>query len=249
MEWGFIPAAVGIVAGSLIKKITQGSFFTNNAYDFFKNKLNIGNTEAGELVYKSLNLDSKFTNQHTRSLYKTILSMEDGMGAKAMDVLLDANFDVARLSGRNFERLANILRKSGGTNRQTLIDLFTQTNDVSRMLIFLDKNVSSVAKYSDVIASIKNNANFSKTITINGKTMNLSSFFESTDEAYEYYHKEALGKHYFAKVENGDGILIVIETVGDVVVSSVQNYLKNVTSDWLELQFDKEQDKINVYDN
>lgn len=117
------------------------------------------------------------------------------------------------------------------------------------MLIFLDKNVSSVAKYSDVIASIKNNANFSKTITINGKTMNLSSFFESTDEVYEYNHKEALGKHYFAKVENGDGILIVIETVEDVVVSSLQSLLKNVATQRIEDEFDVQRDIIITLDD
>jgi len=245
----FIPAAIGVFGGVLVKKITKGTLFTNNAFNFFKTKLKYGNTEAGELVYRALNLDGKLTNPQTRTLYKAVLSMEDGMGAKALDVLLDANFDVAKLSGRNFERLASIIKKSGGTNRQALIELFSQTNDVNRMLIFLDKNVSSAATYADVITSIRNNANFSKTITINGKKMNLSSFFESTTQAYEYYHKEALGKHYFAKVENGDGILIVIETVGGVVVATVQNFLKMISTDWVERQFDKEKDKINVYDN
>jgi hypothetical protein len=115
------------------------------------------------------------------------------------------------------------------------------------MLIFLDKNVSSVSKYSDVITSIKNIANFSKTIIIDGKTMNLSSFFESTDEAYEYNHKAAFGKQYFAKVENGDRILIVIETVGDVFKSSVQSLLKNVAIQKSEDLYDMQKGYYNYH--
>jgi hypothetical protein len=72
---------------------------------------------------------------------------------------------------------------------------------------------------------------------------------KSAAQSYEYYHKEAFGKHYFAKVDNGDGILIVIENVGDVLTSSVQSILKNVASQRLENEFDAQKDNLITNDN
>ena len=52
-------------------------------------------------------------------------------------------------------------------------------------------------------------------------------FFDSVGDTFEYYHKVKGNTHYFAKIENGEGILIKLERVGNYFTSTAQNYFKD----------------------
>ncbi|ALO13868.1 hypothetical protein L21SP5_00188 [Salinivirga cyanobacteriivorans] len=236
-----IPAVVGSISNKLMGLITQNCSFTKKAYYYFKNKANFSNENTGDLLYKSLGLDEILNNENTKSLYKNVLSTENG--ANAMDILLDAQFNMAALSGRNFQRLKNVIDKYGVENRELLVNLFSNTNDVNRMLIFLDNIATSPNEYNNVLNSIIENSNFSNTITIHGQTMNISNYFDNSFEATSYYHKIVGDEHYFSKLTETNGILIIIEKGANGINSVLQNASKEVVESYFI-----ESDKIEIED-
>ncbi len=242
------PVIVGEFGDKFINRAT-GSFLIKNSFNFFFNKVKLGKTATGELLYKMLDLDNvlKDKSLYTKGLYKKALSKESG--ATAMDILLKAEFNVVALSSANFQRLANIIEKYGTKENEALILLFKQTKDVNRMLVFLDNMVNSTAEYSKKLQTVLDNKMFEKTITINGKKMKFSEFFNSSNPqvVYDYYHMVEGNKHYFAKIENGNGILIVLETVGEYTTSTLSNISKEVLSEEYK-RFIKKTNKIKTED-
>ncbi|MBL4560320.1 MAG: hypothetical protein JKX79_04990 [Labilibaculum sp.] len=238
-----IPVVVGLVGDKFISKVIKNKPFVKKGYSFFRKKVNFGELQVGELLFKSLDLDNilPVKSVKTRGLFKKVLSKEQG--AMAMDVLIEAGIDVSSISGRNFERLSNVLVKYGDSQSQALSKLMRGTRDINKMLVFLDNMVSNVDEYSKLISKIETNDMFSKTVTINGKTTLISNFFSSVDEAYKYHHKIDANEHYFAKIVNGEGIMIVIDNAGNLLISSFGSYVKSKSVNWYN-EFIKENEKV-----
>lgn len=171
-----------------------------------------------------------------KKIFKETFSKESG--ATAMDILLKAEFNVTSLSGANFDRLAHIIEKYGAKENEALIALFKGTKDVNRMLIFLDNMVNSTAEYSKQIKAITDNKMFENTITINGKKQKFSEFFNSNEPqtVYDYYHMVEGNKQYFAKIKQGDGILITLETTEKVTFSTLSNISKEKATKYIKTQ-------------
>ncbi|WNB17087.1 fibronectin type III domain-containing protein [Marivirga arenosa] len=111
-------------------------------------------------------------------------------GSKAYDVLREANFDLGRLSWRNFERLNAIVANNGTAG---LKELFEGTKDVNRMLVYLHKTSSNYQQYITAMNKIKTEGLFEGTVTINGKPMNTQDFFENEVAGSTYYYLDGGG--------------------------------------------------------
>jgi hypothetical protein len=64
--------------------------------------------------------------------------------------------------------------------------------------------------------------------------------------AFEYYHKEALGVHYFAKVKDGSGYMYLINILEESG-STIQNFFKGYVQNFIDSKF-KSEDIISIND-
>ncbi len=103
----------------------------------------------------------------------------------------------------------------------------------------MDKACKSLDDYTKIITQINDNKMFGKTFTINGKKYNLGTYFNSVDDAFEYYHKEVGGYNYVCKLheKTGEGIEIIIENFGDIIgvqkksANNLKDYGKEIFKD------------------
>lgn len=154
-------------------------------------------------------------------------------GSKAYDVLRAANFDLGRLSWRNFERLKNIVEKNG-TNG--LKDLFVGMKDVNRMLIYLEKTSSNYQQYTAAMNKIKADKLFEGTITINGNTMKMIDFFDSEIAGSTYYYLESPGNISFVKAfEQSDfAIGFIVDKTTNTITSVSTGSFGAVSTDYIK---------------
>ncbi|MBP5419751.1 MAG: hypothetical protein J6Y72_08090, partial [Bacteroidales bacterium] len=116
-------------------------------YARFLNKFNISQSKKESLisilynVEKVINRSSKWKADVNR-----LLTTEDG--ARAFDILKRANFDLSKLSSKNFERLSNIVSKFDDIEAQKIVELFKGTKDYNRLLIYLEHSGSTAEQYA-----------------------------------------------------------------------------------------------------
>ena len=104
-------------------------------------------------------------------------------------------------------------------------DLFRGTKDANRMLLFLD-NIVDPDQYWALLNKIKTSNLFDKTVTPNGRQINIPDFFDNPTSAYQYYHKVEGNLSYFATIEGQEGVLIIIDKTGDYLISNIRGIIK-----------------------
>jgi hypothetical protein len=137
---------------------------------------------------------------------------------------------------RNVERLTDLAVKCKAS--QKLTELLTKGLDVNRMLIYLNrfKSIDALETAMTKMAQA-DNVMFTKTITIQGKTMNLADFMvKYVDDAASVYYKEAGNTlsiiKYFNTQKQGVEMVIkysgekVLDVEGRVITEMVLGYTK-----------------------
>lgn len=224
------PVIVGNAFKKVSSKLPSIKVSPKKFYDFFA-KLNI-QIKDPDLVWKYLGINLSDRSSHYINRFKSLIITKEG--ALVHDVLINANFNISTLSTNNLERLCNIVRKFGVSDELT--DLFRGTTDVNRMLVFMDKACKSLDDYAKIITQMADESKFSQTFTINGKTYNLAEYFDSMDDALEYYHKEVGGYNYICKFHkiSGEGVELVINNPETVVnIIGVQKKLTTELGDYI----------------
>ncbi|UZO82093.1 fibronectin type III domain-containing protein [Aquimarina sp. ERC-38] len=238
-----IPAVLGRILPRFKQHLLTNKTFLRNGFLFFKNKLKLGTFETVDLLKISIDFNTLFKgkSEFYRETIERLLAKESGV--KALDVLIKAGYDIPSLSAKSIQRVSTIIEKYELESTQQLEEfskLFKQTLDVPRMLIFLDKTVSSIGDYKDLIAKISGHEMFEKTIAINGKSVKVSDYFDAKGQ-YEYFYKIEGNKHYFVKaLKDKEGMLIVIDKTMDIVIGSVTNIIKDIGSDFTKILFEIE---------
>ncbi len=144
-------------------------------------------------------------------------------GGIAFQVLLDANFDISKISWRSFERLTIIIKDLNKEMLTELQKLFESTYDINRMLIFLENSNLTIDNYKRIVNQIINGNIFTKTITLSGgKTLSQKEFLLNyyDDKLIDYYHKNTVDKFMFIKYykETEQAILVVIDKFNVVIL-------------------------------
>lgn len=60
-------------------------------------------------------------------------------------------------------------------------------------------------------------------------------------DAYQYYHKVEGNVHYFAKLENQDGILIVMDYSTELVINTISTLTEDIAKNSLRMIFYKDE--------
>ncbi|MGQ1911528.1 hypothetical protein ACT3CE_17305 [Marinifilum sp. RC60d5] len=208
----------------------------------FFNKLKLSQAVQADLLFLTKNFDEIGGSRGVKWVQEMKRLMPTESGSRAYDLLVNASFDISKLSWKNFERLSNILSKLDDNAAKSLEDLFKGSLDVNRMLIYLEKSGSSLAQYSKAMDDVVQKNLFSGTMTLNGgKTISKLDFVknymgEATD-LIEYYHKIVGGKQYFLKYHpaSNQGAVIVIDTYTKVIADAECRILVNISDDELQL--------------
>lgn len=235
-----IPAVLGSQSEKFKNYILQNKIFAQYGYKFFKDKVKLGTPQTVGLMKRLTGFDDIFKNKN--SFYKEVIEevLAEESGAIAIDVLIKAGFDISKLSSRNLKRLSSIISKHGYS--EALVDLFKGTRDVNRMLIFLDNIVNSPKEYVETINKIAADEMFSKTITINSKTLKVSEFFDDMGDAYQYYHKVEGNVHYFAKLKDREGMLITLDYS---IKTSYETSIEIIKELWTDYNEEPKEMKVN----
>ncbi|WP_170863096.1 fibronectin type III domain-containing protein [Pseudozobellia thermophila] len=241
--YGSFECVFPMIAPKLFDYVLKGNPVAKKVHKYLTTKLNIDHSQTPDLMIKMLGMEKnlKGKSEHYRSVLKEIITTESG--AQAIDVLIKANFDYTTLSVSNLRRLKNVVEKWGNSNE--MVELFKSTTDVNRMLIYMEKMVKSPQEYKELLKKIGENEMFSKTITINGKTVNIETYFNSFHDGYTYYHKQENNIHYYAKMNGADGLRIIIDltnsaipVIKNISYGTAANVLKDFISNSIEYKLD-----------
>ncbi|MGV8830293.1 MAG: hypothetical protein ACWA6U_18450, partial [Breznakibacter sp.] len=239
-----IPAVMGVVANKLAAKIANNPRTMSKSFQYLVDKAKLDETYIGTVLYDCLKLDVVLSSRNlvTKNLYKSILSTE--FGAKAMDLLIEAQIDIATISGKNFQRLSNILAKFGTGQDDALLKILKETRDFNRMFTYLDNIVKDADDYVSDLAKIQANEMFKKSVTINGKVTTFADFFENTGGVYKYYCKIEGNLKYFVKMEKGTDGMVIIKEVGENAVNlsftTFANWFKEKGKLWIDSMLDSD---------
>jgi hypothetical protein len=217
-------------SGELMTQIQRSG---TNKLSRILQKLNFTSAQKFDVmafVYKLDEIAVKRGNKWLEKM-KDILPTESG--TKAFDMLTSVNFDISKLSWRNFERLTEIIKKHG---TEGLGNLFSGAKDVNRMLIYLEKSSSNVQQYTTAMNKIKANSLFEGTITINGNTMKKLDFFENEVEAATYFIMENASNLHFVKAHEGTGyaIEIVVNKATNVIMDVIEKTITTLSSNYIK---------------
>ena len=161
-----------------------------------------------------------------------------------MDLLIEAQIDIATISGKNFQRLSNILAKFGTGQDDALLKILKETRDFNRMFTYLDNIVKDADDYVSDLAKIQANEMFKKSVTINGKVTTFADFFENTGGVYKYYCKIEGNLKYFVKMEKGTDGMVIIKEVGENAVNlsftTFANWFKEKGKLWIDSMLDSD---------
>ena len=203
------------------------------------NSLHISNEVQIRLIYYLKNFKAVTENKSgdwVDAFNKMIIS---DRGAQALDILIDASFDISRLSKGNIDNLAEICTNLAGSTEAItkLTNLFKGTKDFQRMIQHLHKTASSPEQYIKCMNDI--GIKFNGTITLGGKKLSITQFMDETDftgTLFEYYHKEMAGKHYLLKYESKtkQGVLLVIDNASKLIIDTDTRLLVNFTKSQIE---------------
>ncbi|PKA97996.1 fibronectin type III domain protein [Flavobacteriaceae bacterium MAR_2009_75] len=223
------PALLSNKQDVITNYILKKNPIAKKAQVLFTNKFNIKGDLQTEFIQQVLGLDKVLAhkNEFYRQTLKKVLQTESG--ANAIDVLIRSGFDFTTLSARNLERLSSSISKYGMSD--DLVNIFKGTTDVNRALIFLDNIVKSPQEYADFLIKIENNAMFSKTVTISGKTLKLGEFFNSSNDAYKYYHSLINDTHFYSKMDGMEGISIIINKTTNEIIEIIYGTSTNIFKD------------------
>ncbi|WP_108866376.1 fibronectin type III domain-containing protein [Aquimarina aquimarini] len=229
-----ISGTIGRYSNKIKNLLPKSTPFVKNGFLFFKEKINLGTPKTVDLLKKIIDFETLVKNKN--SYYKKAVEqmLASKSGVTAIDLLIKANFNMARLSAPNLKRLTTIIEKYGYSDK--LVDLFKGVNDVNRLLIFLERKICSPEEYQKLMSKIleKGNSQFKKTITVNGKTMSYKEIFNDMSDVYKYYHKIDGDRHYFSKIYEKNIILITIDTGLDVTIGTGDNISKDLTKDIID---------------
>jgi len=142
---------------------------------------------------------------------------------------------MGRLSSYDLERITRIINKYSDPDTKKLVNYLTETKDKHRMLIFMEKLVSSSSQYDIILSKILKN-NFIKDLanTIDGKPVKL--FFNTTDDTYKYYSKLKNNQYLFAKVVGNEALLITFDVGANITISTAQTKSKDYVVNFLKLE-------------
>ena len=232
-----IPAAISFGGDRFAAVVAKNPQWYTKLFTFLSSKAKIGADEVGDILYKSLNLDVILKrNDFTKAIYKRVLSTANG--TKAMDLLIKAQIDIANISGKNFERLSNIINKFGAGQDEALLRVLKDTRDYNNMFTYLDNMVANTDEYLSDLAKIEANEMFKKSVAINGKTTTIANFIDEAGGVYQYFYKTEGNIRYFVKLQDGtDGVVIVKELVENewkLSVSTFGNWTKGKTKAWVD---------------
>ncbi|PKQ63061.1 hypothetical protein BZG02_09845 [Labilibaculum filiforme] len=222
-----IQCVIPAVSGPVFKIASNkaGKFFNMKSFKLIR-VLNFiekfGIKDKGKYIFELCGID-KLEKRGIK--YKDVMSniLSTAKGAKAFDFLADVKFDINRLSAENFQRLTNVIDKYG-VDKQ-FRDFFTGSKDVNRMLSVMENSGETLGEYMRFIEKVSNDPKmFAGTITISGKKMKFSEFFNDIDDAYGYYHEVGTKYRYISKFHelSNIGVLILvkdgIEVVGKIII-------------------------------
>ncbi|NLU40478.1 MAG: hypothetical protein GXX78_16485 [Bacteroidales bacterium] len=193
------------------------------------------------IYQKNLSELLKSKSEDWVSTFKTLLPTDGG--SVALDVLIDASFNITKLSKGNLEKLAEICRVIAGNDAAIakLTNLFKGTKDFQRMIQHLYRTASTPEQYIKCMDDI--GRQFDGTITIGSKQWNIPQFldeFEYPGTMFEYYHTQTAGKHYLLKYESNtqQGFLLVIDDISKTVIDADSRVLVNFTKLQIEELFE-----------
>ena len=188
----------------------------------FMNKLNLSQTLKEKLVKYLYNAEKVTTrSSEWKESITRLLTTDDG--ARAFDLLKQANFNISTLSSKNFERLSNIVSKFDEKEAAKIVELFGGVKDYNQLLIYLEHSGSTAEQYIKAMNRIAEKGLFDNTITFGSKTMNVKEFlFDYTDELITYYHGVDNGILYYyklIKIEDGvAGFVIALDAASKNVL-------------------------------
>ncbi|SMG09495.1 hypothetical protein SAMN05661096_00221 [Marivirga sericea] len=196
-------------------------------------KLDMPSLQQFDVMVYLYNLDNIVNNRGRFWKEKMVELLPTENGSKAFDVLREANFDLGRLSWRNFERLKDIVARNGTTG---LKELFEGTKDVNRMLVYLDKTSSSYQEYIIAMNKIKSEDLFEGTVTINGKPMNTLGFFENEVKGSTYYSLDNDETISLVKAfEQSDiAIEMIVDRTTNTIISVDQGAFGTMTTGYIK---------------
>lgn len=210
----------------------------------FLNKwlIKAGNDIEGTVkaMAKKTSRTGKYWEQQLIQLGKT------DYGKRAFAIIANIDFDFSKISARNFKRLVNVIEKHGDNAAENILRKTVNENlDINRMLIFMEHGAAP-----DFLEAAVNqignstNAAFTKTITVNGKTMKLSEFFNKhTDMNTSYYYKlSSDDKHHFIKWHEviKEGIEIVFDFANKTVLETESKFISNSITNYIDENYQKE---------
>jgi len=207
----------------------------------FFNNLKLSQSVQAELLFQCKNIDALAGSRGSKWVQEVKRLIPTEQGSRAFDLLLNASFDITKLSWRNFERLSNIVSKLDDSGAKSLEKLFKGSLDVNRMLIYLEKSGSSLSQYTKAMDDIVQKNLFSGTITISGgKTISkldfVNNYVGEGIDLVQYYHKEVGGKQYFLKYHpaSNQGAVIVMDTYSKVISEAESKIIVNITQKELQ---------------
>jgi len=122
-------------SSSDLYKATQRSS-TTKLTKFF-NTLKLSQSVQADLIFQCKNIDELAGSRGAKWVQEIKRLIPTEQGSRAYDLLLNASFDISKLSWRNFERLSVIVSRLDDNATKSLEDLFKGSLDINRMLIYL----------------------------------------------------------------------------------------------------------------